>query len=403
MQRNIGGDLMIKKVFRPLWSYDLIKTENWLSLMAEKGYHLVEINRHTRMFSFKRSEPKSVTYRIGYDQGQVAYIPKALTNDGWMKVYQSKCWHVVVNEKPQEAIKTFPTRNGVIQRYYKITTIYSVIVIYFGITALINVSIFIATYFANFPVTREPSPLWIITYTVASLASLHLVFSLYSLIKLKKEIKKLEERSIVAGEYPSTTAFETEELELEQVKKDYIKKRKLRWDLAPDQLGKWLEAKEKLGINLCHVKTRGITFHFKRGRPRRIKYCVDYQNRVDEHYFSMHQEAGWKLVYKSKGWLNNWAIWAQEYSDNATIPLLYSDQTNRLKHARRILMRNTCLHLPMVIMFSFILKTHIQFNAQSNSGIYDMFGITIFVINILLYGSLTLKTWLYYNRMRKSR
>ena len=56
------------KVFRPFWSYDVKKTELWLSYMAKKGYFLVELNRWTRCFFFRQGESKSITYRIGYDK-----------------------------------------------------------------------------------------------------------------------------------------------------------------------------------------------------------------------------------------------------------------------------------------------------------------------------------------------
>lgn len=47
------------KVFRPFWSYDVKKTEVWLSEMAMKGYHFAELNRWTRCFYFHSGVSKT--------------------------------------------------------------------------------------------------------------------------------------------------------------------------------------------------------------------------------------------------------------------------------------------------------------------------------------------------------
>jgi hypothetical protein len=61
---------MIKKVFRPFGSYDVIKTEEWLSSMADSGYILIKINRVTRCFFFEETEPQKLVYRIVFDELQ---------------------------------------------------------------------------------------------------------------------------------------------------------------------------------------------------------------------------------------------------------------------------------------------------------------------------------------------
>lgn len=42
-------------VFRPFWSYDVNATENWLTYMAQQGYHFVKFNRLTRRFYFEKA------------------------------------------------------------------------------------------------------------------------------------------------------------------------------------------------------------------------------------------------------------------------------------------------------------------------------------------------------------
>ncbi|MFC4353808.1 hypothetical protein ACFO0S_01845 [Chryseomicrobium palamuruense] len=41
-------------VFRPLWSYRIEQTENWLTEQASSGKRLVSINRWTRVCTFEQ-------------------------------------------------------------------------------------------------------------------------------------------------------------------------------------------------------------------------------------------------------------------------------------------------------------------------------------------------------------
>ncbi|WP_245850730.1 DUF2812 domain-containing protein [Paenibacillus herberti] len=83
---------MITKVFKPFWSYDVQKTEEWLSSMAEKGHELVKINRGTRKFYFQQGESRKRTYRIGFDKNQTNSLSKSLLEGGWVKLLQSGNW-----------------------------------------------------------------------------------------------------------------------------------------------------------------------------------------------------------------------------------------------------------------------------------------------------------------------
>ena len=55
---------MTIKKWRPFWSYDVEKTENWLAEMALDGYRLVNINLVTRMFSFERGALKRSNFKL---------------------------------------------------------------------------------------------------------------------------------------------------------------------------------------------------------------------------------------------------------------------------------------------------------------------------------------------------
>src|SRR5690625_752418 len=93
---------MIKKVWKPFWSYDVLKTETWLSFMANKGYFLIDINRRTRIFSFQYGEPQRMTYRIAYDKGKSDSLASGLVEEGWSLVFHRGHWTVTTNEKRLE-------------------------------------------------------------------------------------------------------------------------------------------------------------------------------------------------------------------------------------------------------------------------------------------------------------
>lgn len=127
---------MIQKVFKPFWSYDIEKTENWLSFMAEQGYYFVEMNTKTRQFYFKETEPREVNFRIEYDKTQSDVLPVALINDGWSIVFNHRKWYVIANEKPFDEINNFPVREGIVRHNRMVMYIYSGILLYMIISSL---------------------------------------------------------------------------------------------------------------------------------------------------------------------------------------------------------------------------------------------------------------------------
>ncbi|WP_246313938.1 DUF2812 domain-containing protein [Paenibacillus foliorum] len=155
---------MITKVFRPFWSYDVQKTEEWLSSLAENGHELVKIHRGTRHFFFQQGEPRKRTYRIGYDKIQTNSLSKVILDDGWVKALQSGNWYVTANEKPLEQIKAFPVREGIIKHNKMILYIFASVLIYLTVIAVFNLILGLVIFFQDVPGHFVESPLWILTY-----------------------------------------------------------------------------------------------------------------------------------------------------------------------------------------------------------------------------------------------
>lgn len=392
---------MIKKVFRPFWSYDVIKNEEWLSWMAEKGYFLVKINRVTRHFFFQQDVPKKVTYRIGFDKMQGDSLPKGLVEDGWTKVFRSGNWYVTANELEQ--IKKSPVREGIIKHNRLIMYIFAGILFYLTASALFFLMIFSLMFFSDSPGEVVESPYWIITYLYFASEIVIWALSLYSVIKISKTNKKLLREK---GEEPNRVGLDIRKLRKAEEKRlkqtgQLVVKRKFGWMYSPDKLEKWLEDREGLGFNLYRVSKNGTAFYFFKGSPRKMSYCTDYQNIVDESYFDIHKDSGWKCVFNSFSSLQKWTIWSREYSEGEERPQIFSDKSNHLKHAKRIAIAYTCLFLPMVIVYILNIGLSMELMYQQKVNTLQITNMVLFLLLIIMFGSYSVRTWLYYMRLKK--
>lgn len=396
---------MIKKVLRPFWSYDVQKTENWLSHMAENGYFLVKINRVTRCFFFQKDVPRKLTYRIGFDKMQGESLSRGLIAEGWTKILRTGNWFVTSNEKPPVQIKTSSVREGIIKHNRIIMYIFGSIVFYFSIMAVFFLSMSGLLLFSSEQVVVEESPYWILTYLYFIAVIATFLLALYSVVTIHRTNKKIiNEKGISDTRYSKTQdAVNLSKAEERQLKRtgQLIVKRKLGWMYAPDKLELWLEKMEAQGYNLYRISKTGTTFHFLFGSPRKVSYCADYQNIADESYFDIHRDAGWKSVFNSFGSLQKWSIWSREYSEEEERPQIYSDKTNQLKHARKIAISYTCLFLPLIIIYMFNLGLGFELMNDNKPDTLRIFTIIVMLLAIFSFGSYSIRTWMYYRRLKK--
>lgn len=391
------------KVFRPFWSYDVKKTEAWLSDMAKKGYFLAELNRSTRCFSFGKGEPKNITYRIGYERVQGASLSNSLLEEGWIKVIQGGNWYVISNEKPLPQIKFSSSREGIIKHNRLIMYIFSGILIYFTCIALFNLTIIGFSLFQDGTIEVVESPMWILTYSLLGLVAAIYILAIYSVSKIYKTNKYLiSEKSNKLQGVNRIEGKLSKEVE-KQLKRSgqMVVKRKMGWMYSPDRLEKWLEKMEELGYNLYRVSKTGTAFYFIIGKPRKVSYCADYQNISNESYYDMHRDAGWKSVFMSYSSLQKWTIWSQEYSEGEERPQIYSDKSYHLKHARRIAIAYTIVFLPLIILYILNLGLFIDGMFDNGTTKLNLLNMIMFLFSIFVFGSFTVRTWMYYMRLRK--
>ncbi|QKE72014.1 DUF2812 domain-containing protein [Arthrobacter citreus] len=390
------------RVFRPFWSYDVKKTEEWLSAMAERGYILVKVNRWLRYFYFQKIESQTKTYRVVYDKIEASSQPKSLTDEGWIKVLQCGKWQFISNDKPIEHLKTYTVREGIIKRNKMIMYTYSGILIYFLFIALMNLSIFGVALFQDEPVVVEKSPLWIITFTCLAIAIALFIIAIYSVFKIRKTNKILlsEKHEKLPNEVYSENRLTKKEEKQLKFSGSMIVKRKFGWMYAPDQLEKWLVNMEELGFNLYRVGKTGTVFYFIKGEPRKVSYCADYQNISNEGYFDIHKEAGWKNIFTSYSSIQKWTIWSREYQKGEVSPRIYSDKIHLLKHAKKVAVSYTSWTIPLIIMYIYIFIQDLN-----NLSYFHPKGIilnmVLFLVVALLFGINTVRTWFYFLRLRK--
>lgn len=400
---------MIIKIFRPFWSYDVQKTEEWLASMAEKGYELIRLNRLTRYFHFQHGEPKAAIYRIVFDKVPNQSLSKGLLNFGWTKLLQSGKWVVTMNSLALEQIRTFPDREGIVKHNKKIMYIFMGILIYLMVgllnVILISMIVMSVSKFDLFKVFTDPYGF--IPATELGLSIILCIFTVYSLITLNKTNKRL------TGEFLQTTKLNSQGRPLLQDRLNkneekrlkgsgqLVMKLKLGWMYAPDRLEEWLERMEEKGYNLYRVGKTGTAFYFNKGKPRKVCYCADLQNTADSNYFNIHTDSGWTCLYHSSSWSQKWVLWGQEYVPGEAKPQIYSDKLNQLKLARRIALTYSAMFLPLIIIYVYIIVINIKLSASMDLDRLQIINLILFAILILMFGSYVSRTWLYYNRLRK--
>lgn len=389
------------KAFRPFWSYDVQKTEKWLSSMAEKGLHLERVNVKSRCFYFRQGEEKAITYRVNYDKKQVV-LPRTLQEDGWKYVTQPSKWSILANKKHKDQVKNFTNRDGIIKKNRNVLFIYAAILFYLSFIAVMNLAI-IGVFFTGTTVEVVESPLWFLTYTLLAFAILLFVLSAYSVFKILDTNKALFFETLTPSFYKVDVSQGLSKQQEKELKRNgkLIVKRNFIWNFAPDKLEKWLETMEERGLHLYNV-SQMKKFYFLRGKPRKIRYCVDFQNTVSQDYLDIHRDAGWKSISKNYDFYSKWTIWMKEYTDETDRPELYTDKSNLVQHSKRVAIQQTLVFLPLFIITLLVFKDNVSL-LKDNKNIPIIFITVTTLLLLVIYGHCFLRTWSYFFRIRKHK
>ncbi|MFD1032562.1 DUF2812 domain-containing protein [Metaplanococcus flavidus] len=390
----------MKKVYRALWSYDVQKTEQWLADMAEQGLIFERLNRWTRCFYFQEQEPETRTYRIAYEKVSSSVLPKTLQAEGWEKVASAGNWEFSANTQPESAIRTSPGREGIVKHNQFLTYLLFPMVFYFGVILLNFIVSMFSAWVLEGGSNIVESPMWIVTYLFFTFVLGSVIFGIYSIVKIKRTNKELQGNETLDTTSVHETRDKQSENELKKAGR-WVTKVKFGWMYSPDKMEQWLESMEQRGFNLYRVNRIGTIFHFVKGEPRRIAYRIDHQRGPTQSYYAIHQESGWNEKFKSYSSIENWTIWSKAYEEGEERPQLYSDQSSRLKHAKRIAFTYSALFLPFVAFYLYLILLNITRAEVSNSFTWNMTAVH-FVI-VLMFGSFVFRTWAYYGRLKKGK
>ncbi|WP_084243741.1 DUF2812 domain-containing protein [Planomicrobium okeanokoites] len=387
----------MKKIYRPFWSYDVKQTEDWLAEMAAQGLIFTKLNRWTRCFHFQEQEPATRVYRIAYNKMSSSVLPKTLQAEGWQKAGTAGKWEFIFNEQPESAIKTSPIREGIIKHNRMITYIFYGTSFYVAGILMANISMLASSYRQDGGIDIVESPLWLLTFIFFAILLGIMVLGIYSIAKITGTNKELD--GTTDGFWPVDEIDQQSEKELKKAGR-WVTKVKFSWMYSPDKMEQWLESMEQRGLNLYRVNKIGTIFHFVKGEPRRIAYSIDYQRGPTESYFAIHREAGWHEEFTSFSNMEKWTIWSKTYGETEERPQLYSDQSSRLKHAKRIALTYTAMFSPLVAFYIyFIINIMISADTIQDRFLWNSSGMML--LAVLIFGTFIVRTWSYYGRLRK--
>ncbi|WP_313894380.1 DUF2812 domain-containing protein [Psychrobacillus sp.] len=355
---------MKEKKVKWLWSYNVDKTECWLSEMAKKGWHLSSVNRWTRIFTLEKGEQKHVTYHIQYDSKNHS-LPTTLQKEGWNIAVSVGNWLFLTNEVP--TIRLYPSRDKLVKR------------------------------------NRTHA------YTLSVLATFQISFSMLPIIILGILASVMEEESILAGNvwfilllvteiiviasfsiyvFRAYRRFEKREMDavIDSISSgNKLRKFKGGWMYQLEETKAWLERIAKEGYEL--EKVTAAVFTFRKTNPSNLKYECMFEYKVQPSYFATHKELGWKLKYSSNMTLLNYSIWAMPYEDDEEMPQFSYDKQEQRQAIKRAFKMNIgmSIYLIAILLFSFYTNT-LQ---QVEPFIYWSFGgvMRVLLLVFLLFWS----------------
>jgi len=412
---------MSKKVFRPFWSYDVVKTEEWLSQMHADGYALLRINFAARLFYFEETVPATVFYRIVPEKKSNGVCPIYLENNIYTEVCSSANYYVIRTQEtnPEAA----PSYVGVLSKNKKFKYAVGAILLCVTIFCFPDMMIFVMLMsrflfpdggdaeFSSDLVHTPHAGMDVFdvvkTFAFPVIVLLTITWLCYTYFKLRKTNRQLEklcgDTLDLSFSLPRDTLIS--DVKMRKMSKDHkvIKKTKIAGFYAPDKIEIWLEKMESQGYHLVRMSSMGSSFYFIRSEPRKMKFHFDYQNITDPSYFNLNKESGWKLFFTSPSRIQCSNVWGKEYTEEP--PLFYSDKESTLKHAGRFALTYSLIFGPLCALYIFmvgksLIADYLAPQRQMFSTDYIVFA--TFALICIEYGFLTMRTILYYFRVKKS-
>lgn len=370
----------MKKKWRPFWSYDVEKTERWLSEMAADGKRFVGLKILSRMFLFEEAEREKVEYQIVYDKSQYE-LPRALEESGWKSTLSDGNWKVIKNgETP---IRLYPVREGLLKRNRLHSNILTVVAVLYGIQLVSFLFSMSGAIFFPENVTVMPSPLWTLTF----LYFIQVIAVIILTVNMTGKLKSFERKYIsteVDEVYPTGITFS---------------KRKFVWTVAPDLLENWLANMAAEGNHL--VGKKGAKYVFEKGEPKHISYVYDYQLKATPSYYDIHKSAGWQLKSTVPQSFMKSSIWMMEYDVGEKKPGFTYDRKERKEQVRKVLFANLGSTILSLALTLFILWVGLGISRQDGLFFVNKVIFGLLAVSLLIPLSSIVRLIKYAYRMRK--
>ncbi len=372
---------MTMKKWRPLWSYDVEKTERWLSEMAAKGNSLTGVNRMTRVFTFDQAASEIVHYQVVYEKSR-STLPRKLEEAGWEEVSSEKKWKFMKNKS--EEISIFPSREGVLKRnrmhFYVLTGL-----AFFYVMPLLMMLISLIMILRGIG-TVEPSPFW--SVTVVFFLQILIVMGLA--IFINKKLRGFEKK------------FFGGSMDVKESSGDTFTKWRFGWIYAPDILENWLSEMSAEGNHLVRIGKPSFRFIFEKGEPKCVSYVFDYQLKTSPSYFDVHKSVGWQLKYTSPSSFAKYSLWAQSYDEGSEIPRFTYDSAEKKVQVRKVVLSATGLFLYFFVIAFFFIRMNYSMYQEDSWNLFNKMIFVAFIISLSSPIVIMTRTLKYAFRMRRA-
>lgn len=353
---------MSTKKWRPFWSYDVEKTERFLSGMAAAGNQLVNVNRWTRIFTFKEAKQQKVDYQIVYDKTKNK-LPRRLKESGWENEWHAGNWKFLKNTR--DTVRSFPVREGILKRNRFHSSIATGIAILSGTQALMMMTILFVIVSVADPFDGKGQIAW--GFGIPLIQSIaFVVLAVYA----AKKLRAFERRYFSSA------------IDDEEVLGQTIVKWRFGWMNEPDLLEKWLSAKALEGYQLTRIK--GARFIFKKGKSKHVSYVYDYQWKASPNYYDIHKGAGWQLKFTSPYSVAKSALWMKEYEIDEEKPQLTYEIKEKKALVRKILLTTGGLTVYLIGIGIFGLWLNIPLYAEQGWSLLGKAIVSMFCLSLLV-------------------
>lgn len=402
----------MKIKWRLFWSYDVIKTQEWLTNQSNKGLLLVGFNPILRTFKFKKTNPENNQYMIIYDKKSNGCPTKYIKDNDFTEITHSKNYYILkqLNDNPQFYPSYEPLFNKNVKLKYIVGNILLIETIFIIIPFLVILWSFI---FGDSYIESGGMDPAGTTYTLVEVITgllfyfiiiglfASFIWRIYTYIKLNKSNKILGTYCGESKVFNLTAPIELDQRSRNKLK-NTIKIRKFAWFYAPDKATIWLEGMESKGFNLVRMSKLGNSFYFEKGENKKVKYHVDYQRKKDPNYYSMNEENGWELIFTSITRYHAITVWKQEYQER--LPEFYSTKEDCIEHARKFMLLYTSTYIPLGIVYLIITILSLVFGF---TYLVELFGYAWLLVSLSLlfstsiYIYYSIKLIFYYQRVKK--